>query len=200
MVTRRQMIAGISILAFVGISAAPARALTEDDAVQLVEATVQDLRDLLALPGTVDVRAPRLRSVMENRAALPRIAQFAAGLTWRSMTDAQKARYVPAFAHYVSTVYARRFEQFTGSPVIAIGRSIDAGRKGVVVETTIAQPGSEAVSVDWLISDRGGSVQVVDLVVEGVSLAATEREEIGSRLESRGGDIDALITHLEGIS
>jgi len=50
--------------------------------------------------------------------------------------------------------------------------------------------------VEWLVSDQPGHPVVADIVIEGVSLLITQREEIGGMLEARGGDVEKLIADL----
>lgn len=174
----------------------PALALTTDEAKSHVSATVDELKALLRISGTADSRAPELRRIMETRANVPLIARFAAGRAWREMSEAQQAKFVDAYARFLSVTYARRFDEYSGDPDISIGRAIDAGKKGILVESPIGQPNGQPIAVEWLVSDRGGQVEIVDIIIEGVSMAATQRDEIGQMLQTRGGDVEALIRDL----
>jgi phospholipid transport system substrate-binding protein len=58
------------------------------------------------------------------------------------------------------------------------------------------RPDEAPIAVDWLVTDRPGRTVVADIVIEGVSMLVTEREEIGSMLEARGGDVEKLIADL----
>jgi phospholipid transport system substrate-binding protein len=113
------------------------------------------------------------------------------------MTPGQQQQYVAAFADYISNAYAQRFSEYAGDPDIRMGRVIDAGQKGMLVETPIHQEG-KPIAVEWLVSDRGGRVEIIDIIIEGVSMATTQREEIASMFQRRGQDVDALITGLQG--
>lgn len=194
--TRRNVIAGAGAIGLAAMSG-PALALTEGEARALVEQTLDELLAMLQTPGDLSVRAPALRKVMEKRANMPLIAKFAAGRVWREMNEDQQARYSDAFSHFVSETYARRFVDFEGDPNIRIGNVIDAGRKGMLVETPLQTPAGETIAVEWLVSDRGGRVEVIDMVVEGISMATTQREEIGAMFDSKGGDVEALISSLK---
>jgi phospholipid transport system substrate-binding protein len=114
------------------------------------------------------------------------------------MSPAQQQRFVDAFSNYVANAYAKRFSEYSGDPDIYIGKVIDAGKKGYLVESPIRQENGQPIDVEWLVSDRGGKVQVVDIIIEGVSLATTQREEIASMFQRRGQDVDALISGLAG--
>lgn len=195
--TRRDLIAGGVAAATAAAVAGPALALTEDQARSVIQATIDDLLAFLKGPGTAASRASQLRAIMERRANMPQIAKFSAGRVWLEMSEAQRARYQEAFAAFVSTTYARRFEEFTGNPNVAISQVINAGNKGFLVQTPVRPPQGEVLVIEWLVSDRGGRVEIVDIVVEGISLATTQREEIAALFESKGRSVDALIAELE---
>ena len=193
--SRRDFFAGV-FLSGLAASIVPAFALTQGDATAHIEKTIGDIKALLRQPGTGESRAPQLQAIMEQRANVPLLARFSAGRAWREMNDAQKNDYGEAFSKYIAVTYSRRFDEYSGDPDISVGRTIDAGRKGILVQSPINVPNGEPIAVEWLVSDRGGRVEIVDLIIEGISMAATQREEIGAMLDKRGGDIDALIAHL----
>jgi len=176
-----------------------ALALTADEASQAVKSTIDALLELVRSPGDADSKAARLNDIMDKHAAMPQIARFAAGVAWRSMNDDQQQRFVPAFGKFLSTVYARRFQEYSGAPLdnaYAVGAVRDAGAKGMLVTTTIKRPDGPPVDVDWLVSDKPGHPVIADIVIEGVSMLITQRDEIGAMLEKRGGDVDKLIQDL----
>lgn len=195
MLTRRQLLASLAATgAFAG--AGRAFALTEGEARALVEVTIRELKVLLREPGTGRSRAEQLRAIMETRANVPLLARFVAGRTWREMSDDQQQRFTAAYSKFLAITYSRRFDEYSGDPNINLGRTIDAGRKGMLVESPITPPSGPPIAVEWLVSDRGGKVEIVDIVIEGISMAATQRDEIGAMIDKRGGDVEALIADL----
>ncbi|MEO1490992.1 MAG: ABC transporter substrate-binding protein [Pseudomonadota bacterium] len=196
--SRRHFLAGSSVCA--ALTATHAWALDEAVARGHVEKTIGDLRTLLQTPSGTNGRAPGLLRIMETRANVPLIARFSAGRAWREMSEDQKSRFTTAFGHYISVTYARRFDEYSGDPNISVERVIDAGRKGFLVQSPIRPENGQTISVDWLVSDRGGRVEVVDLVIEGISMATTQREEISAMIAKRGGDIERLISDLAATS
>ena len=197
MMFQRRSVIALAMGAVMGLMAPSAMALSQDEARAHVEKTIAELKSLLSKSGTSASRAPDLRKIMESRANLPLIAKFSAGRAWRDMNDGQQSRFTEAFAHFVSNTYARRFDEYSGDPQIEIGKTVDAGRKGILVETLMSQASGQPIVVEWLVSDRGGRVEIVDMVVEGISMAVTQREEVGAMLDKRGGDVEALIADLE---
>ncbi|MEM9061731.1 MAG: ABC transporter substrate-binding protein [Pseudomonadota bacterium] len=171
-------------------------ALSEDEARAHVQTTIEEILALLREPGSGESRAPKLQAIMERRANMPLLAKFSAGRNWRDMSSGDQTEFVSAFSKYVSVTYARRFDEYSGDPKIVVGKTIDAGRKGILVESPIELPDREPIAIEWLVSDRGGRIEIIDLIIEGISMAASQREEINAMLEKRNGDVKALIAHL----
>ena len=200
MIARRAVLqlAGAALgLAAAGVFVpAPAFALAEDQAKALVQQTVDEVLDLVQAPGSGEEKSARLRSIMERRAALPQIARFAAGPVWRGMSEDQQDRFVDAFSDYISKIYARRFQEYSGEKVI-VSRAVDAGRKGILIESSVSQPrGGQPIPVSWLVTDRGGEARIADIIIEGVSMVTTQRDEVGAMFDRNGADVDKLIDAL----
>jgi phospholipid transport system substrate-binding protein len=188
------------IAVFAGLAPSLSHALSEDEASDHVRLTINEVSALIDGSGDKTAKARGLLEIMETRAAMPQIARFAAGHSWRGMSDDQQSRFVSAFGPFLSTIYAGRFTEYAGGESsgepFKMGRVVDAGRKGMLVKTTIQQAGEASVDVEWLVTDRPGRVVIADIVIEGISMLVTEREEIGGMLEARGGDVDKLIADL----
>lgn len=179
------------------LAAVPSRALAldGDTAKAHVRAAVDEVLALAAQPGAPESKADPLEAVLRKYAAMPQIARFSAGVAWREMSDDQKGRFVDAFAHFLSVIYARRFSEYSGEQV-KVGRAEDAGRRGLRVSSEVTQSSGGPIVVDWMVSDRPGRVVITDIIIEGVSLLVTQREEIGAMLSDRGGDLERLISDL----
>lgn len=190
----------LTVASFGGLAPRPALALAEDEARAVVQQAVDEVLALVRESASAADKAVKLQVVMERRAALPQIARFAAGRVWREMSDEQQARFVSAFSSYISRIYARRFQEYSGETV-SLSRAVDAGKKGILVQSAVSQPaGGAPIAVDWLVSDRGGQgARIVDIVIEGVSLATTQRDEIGAMFDGSGSDVEKLIEKLKSV-
>ncbi len=195
-----RMVLAVIAGATAGLAPSLSHALSEDEATAHVQITIDEISALVDSPGDSASKASRLLAIMERRAAMPQIARFAAGIAWRGMNDDQQTRFVTAFGKFITRIYAARFQEYAGNAqsgeTFRMGRVIDAGRKGMLVKTSIIRTGAAPVMVEWLVTDRPGRVVITDFVIEGISMLITEREEIGGMLEARGGDVDKLIADL----
>lgn len=162
-----------------------------------VQATLDEILALVAMQGDADSKAPRLREIVERRAALTQIARFSAGVAWRDMTPDQQTRYTDAFANYFSRIYARRFQGYA-DPTVTIDGTVDAGDKGILVKSRFLRSDGPPVFFEWLVTDRTGEARIADIIVEGVSTVVTQRNEI-SALISSSSDMESFIDRLNSI-
>ncbi len=134
--------------------------------------------------------------LLGSYADMPAIGASVLGQPWRGASAAQKSAFISAFQSYLATKYGRQFGDFAGTSITVTGGR-DAGRAGVLVNTVATRPGRDSVSVDWQVSDRSGKPKAVNLIIEGVSMLANERAEVGAMLDAQGGSIDGLVAELK---
>ena len=176
----------------------PAAALTTTAAEKFVADLVDDLVKIVSTSSPGNPRADAFLALFRRTAALDAIGRFTLGVHWRSMSDAQRKAFLDAFERYASRVYTNRLGDYKGQSVEVTG-SQDVGRRGILVKSVLKQPNQQDVALEWLVSDRNGSPQVVDIVAEGVSLSIAQREEFAAMLEQRSGDYDRFIADLDAL-
>ena len=191
------------LLAAIGwVGVWPARALDVEAARRHVEATIEQILQLIRANQPRAETTKILREIFEESTALEQLARFTLGRPWGQMSTNERARFTETFSNYVAFLYAGFFRKFEGDiedlrAVVNILGSEDVGRKGVLVHTEIRPFRQLGISIDWLISDRSGKIAISDLRIEGISLAITQREIISAMLDARGGDVDSLIADLK---
>jgi phospholipid transport system substrate-binding protein len=185
-----------ALMAFAPVSAV---ALTTDEAEVLTEQVVDEILGFAKSERTLDEKIMAFRNAMDRYADMPSIARFALGITWRQASDDQKEAYTVAFGDYLAQKYGQQFERFDNHEIEVTG-ALDIGRRGIVVNSELLRTGEAPVIVEWQFSDRSGEALLVDIVVEGLSLLQTERQEIASKLDARGGDLDQLIADLPTVN
>ncbi len=171
-------------------------ALTETQAADLIKRVVADVLSIINSGKSEAAMLKDFEAIFRDYADVPTIARYCLGAPWRTATAAQQAAYMAAFQTYVSRKYGRQFRKFAGATVKII-KSRDAGRLGILVETSMTLQNQSPFSVEWNVSDRSGQDKFINLIVEGISMLATERTEVGSMLEAVQGNIDKLIVNLK---
>jgi phospholipid transport system substrate-binding protein len=121
------------------------------------------------------------------------IGRFVLGKHWRELTPEQRAEYLDVFSEYVLQTYSRRLGGYAGQTFAVIGAR-PAGQQDAVVQTRIDQPSGPPILADWRVRPSAGGYRIVDVMVEGVSMAVTQRSEFGAVVQRDGvaGLIEAL--------
>jgi phospholipid transport system substrate-binding protein len=172
-----------------------ARAAATDDATALVGSLSAELTRLVNSGRRASQLYGEFERLLVRYADMPAVAASVLGPPWRGASAAQKQSFVAAFQGYLARKYGAQFEEYRNAS-IEVGAAKDGGRAGVLVSSRVLRPGQEAIAVDWQISARSGRPKVVNLVIEGVSMLASERAEIAAMLEAEKGSLDGLTDEL----
>lgn len=194
---RRSFMAAAVATSAVLASANVSHAISDADAETLVRSVTDRVIRLITAPTDRTTKEEAFKSLMEESADLRQVAGFAVGRYARSMSPAQKDRYVEAFKSFIARTYVKRFDEYQGE-TISVLRTRDGGNRGVLVESEIARAGQPPLAVGWLVNDRSGRPLIADLQVEGISMAQSQRSEFTAMIDERSGNIDRFIADLEG--
>ena len=165
-------------------------------------AFVQDLGDqaIDTLTGpdvTPAIRAERFRSLLAQNFDVPAIGKTVLGRYWKVATDEERGEYLKLFEDFLVANYAKRFAEYTGQKFKVRGVRSEGGDL-MTVQTLIQTPdGGEPARLDWLMRDAGSAYKILDLKIEGISMAETHRSEFASVIQSKGGKVAGLIEALK---
>ncbi|MFA6280271.1 MAG: ABC transporter substrate-binding protein [Bdellovibrionales bacterium] len=139
-------------------------------------------------------RNTQFRNMLRETFDLPTIARFVLGRnSWATATPEQQKEYMDLFETLVVKTYSDRFALYTGEG-FKVRSSVPEGDKDVIVTSDITHPdGSAPTTVTWRVRERDGKMGILDVVVEGVSMSVTQRQEYSSVIQRNGGDISALL-------
>jgi len=124
------------------------------------------------------------------------IGRFAMGRFWRVATPAQQQAYNGLYEKMIIDVYTARFNKYSGQSFDVTESRLDPSGD-IVVRSKIISKNSAPVSVDWRVRSKGGSYRVIDVMVEGVSMAVTQRNDFAGIIQQGGGTVDALLDYLK---
>jgi len=142
-------------------------------------------------------REKRFRQLLRANFDLQRIARFVLGHHARQAGPDQMHEFMALYEDLMTLTYARLFAQYSGE-TFAVKRVTESegGRYAMVMSEVRLPSDKDTVALDWQVLTEGDRHAVVDLRVEGVSLAVTQRDEFGAVLDRHNGDIGALLDNL----
>ncbi len=190
--------AGLLTLVLIAYAVSPVHA-TERQAD--AETFIRDLASsglamLQAKDATDAERELEFRRLVRLGFALDTIGQFVAGRHWRKMRNAQQAEFQDLFAEWLMSSYGRRLGGYGGQTLETLGSiALNNSAGDVVVRTRILHPdGRPPFAADWRVRAIAGELKIIDVIVEGVSMAAAQRAEFDSVVRKVG--VEGLLANL----
>lgn len=138
-------------------------------------------------------RESRFRRLLDDGFDLPFIGRFVLGRYWRKATPGQRVAFQRAFGQYVVKTYASRLGHFAGETLKVLSERV-AGRKDVLVFARIDRPRGPPIKISWRVRTTGKRYRVIDVMVEGISMAVTQRSEFTAYIRRNG--IENLVVRL----
>lgn len=136
-----------------------------------------------------------LRQILDKSIDMKTIGRFALGKTWREIDDDQKERYLGLFRDYVLYSYSKRLLTYAGETFSVVQSK--PVRRDALVYTLINQPSGQPLKTYWRIRYKDESYHVIDVIVEGISMAVTQRSEFRTVIRQRG--VEGFFESLESI-
>ncbi len=180
----RTMMAVAVAVGVLGARPAAAADGSEQFIAKLGQETVSILGDKSMSTAT---RHQRLKQILEENFDLPYLARLALGRSYRRLDAQQRQTYQGLFERYLLTAYGAKFDTYGGQTLEVTG-STKASDGDRIVRSEIVQPQGQPVDVEWRVRDEQGKPQIIDVIVAGVSLVVTQRNEFASLVQQRGID------------
>jgi phospholipid transport system substrate-binding protein len=182
------------VIALAPAMSAPAGAAA--DPAQFIKTMGQKAINELTGPNVTEAeRQERFRELFTESFDVPTIGKFVLGRYWRTATDAERAEFLKLFEDFIVKSYAVRFADYAGESFDV--QNTTGGNDGAsVVHSRINRKGAETIRVDWRVQQNQDRLAITDVVVEGVSMAVTQRSEFASVIQSKGGKVAGLIDAL----
>ena len=114
---------------------------------------------------------------------------------WVSASDEQKTRFVNAFIQLVINSYAKGLALYEGQTFVFSDPKMSKSGKTAVVRSSMDQPGSTPIVIDYKLSNKTGSWKIIDLTIEGVSMIKSYKSQFAPNLAKLG--LEKFIVDLE---
>jgi phospholipid transport system substrate-binding protein len=139
-------------------------------------------------------RISRFRSLFTTAVDLPAISHRVLARYWSRATPAQQTEFLKLFEDVVVLTWSVRFKDYGEDLKHYVVNVIDDGERGLTVESRVDRPHQPPIALQWrLRRDEANGFRVVDLVVEGVSMAITYRDEYAAVIRANNDQIEGLL-------
>ncbi|MDF2367674.1 phospholipid-binding protein MlaC [Sneathiella sp.] len=136
----------------------------------------------------------RFETFLDSSFDMKRIGRFVLGQYWRDATSAEQTEFLKVFRDYMVTSYAEKIGSYSGEN-LEIKDATSLNDKESLVHSVIVRPSGPPIKLDWRVRKTNDGEKIVDVIIEGISMAQTHRSEFASVVSQSG--VDGLIKKLE---
>ena len=143
----------------------------------------------------------KLKIIAKETVDIRGVGFYSLGSVRKDLNDEQKNTYSNLFEHYFLKSFASRLAEYTNPEIEVKSKQILNNNYTIVNSILIATNDRPEVKIDWRVYTKNPDNPLIrDLIIEGLSLARTQKEEFGSILNSNDGNINSLFKILEEFS
>ena len=166
-----------------------------------VQSTVNRAADTLGGNLSKEERIEELKKIAKDTVDIRGIGFYSLGSHRKGLSDEKKEEYSKVFENYFMTSFSSRLAEYS-NPVIEVNSKEKINENYTLVSSTlVATEKRPAIKIEWRIYTKNPDKPLIrDLIIEGLSLARTQKEEFNSIIQSAGGDIEALLANLRNFS
>ena len=163
-----------------------------------VQSTVNRASKLLSEDLSKDQKIEELKLIAKDTVDIKGIGLYTLGSKRKTLNDDQKSKYSELFEQYFLKSFSSRLAEYS-NPEINVYNKEKLNENYTIVNSTLKATNERPeIKIDWRIYTKIADKPLIrDLIIEGLSLARTQKEEFNSVLQSNEGDINALFKTLE---
>ena len=167
----------------------------------LINNIVDEAALILSSEDPVESKIIKLNAIAERSVDIDGIGMYTLGKFRKSITDEQQSKYKKLFRSYFLKSFSSRLVDYTNPRINVVSQKKINDKYTIVSSVLEATSKRPQVKIDWRIYTKNPERPLIrDLIVEGLSLARTQKEEFASILSSNKNDINALFKSLEEFS
>ena len=166
-----------------------------------VQSTVNRASKLLSENISKEEKIKKLKQIAKDTVDIEGIGFYTLGSARKNLSEKEKKEYSEKFEDYFLKSFASRLAEYTNPEIDVFSKEILNKNYTIVNSTLKATKERPEIKIDWRIYTKNPDRPLIrDLIIEGLSLARTQKEEFASILSSNNNDINALFKTLEEFS
>ena len=166
-----------------------------------IQSTVNRASQVLSENISKEEKINKLKLIAMETVDIKGVGFYSLGSARKSLSNEQKSTYSNLFKNYFLKSFSSRLAEYTNPEIEVKNKQILNDNYTIVNSILIATDDRPEVKIDWRVYTKNSENPLIrDLIIEGLSLARTQKEEFTSILNSNDGDINALFKILEEFS
>ena len=166
-----------------------------------VQSTVNRASKILSENLSKDEKINKLKIIAEETVDIRGIGFYTLGSVRKNLDDSQKKKYSKLFREYFLKSFSSRLSEYTNPEIDVLSKEVLSENYTIVNSLLKGTSERPEVKIDWRVYTKNPENPLIrDLIIEGLSLARTQKEEFASILNSNDNKIEALFKTLEEFS
>ena len=168
---------------------------------KFVQSTVNKASQVLSKNISKEEKMNGLKIIAKKTVDITGIGFYSLGSARKNLDDTQKRVYFDLFEKYFLKSFSSRLSEYTNPKIEVKGEKVINRNYTIVNSVLVSTSERPEVKIDWRIYTKNPDNPLIrDLIIEGLSLARTQKEEFASILSSNDGDIKTLFKTLENFA
>ena len=166
-----------------------------------IQSTVNRASQILSKNISKDEKMNSLKIIAKETVDIRGIGFYSLGSTRKILNENQKQKYFDLFEDYFLKSFSSRLSEYTNPKIEVQNKNVINRNYTIVNSVLVGTQDRPEVKIDWRVYTKNPENPLIrDLIIEGLSLARTQKEEFASILSSNDGDINALFKTLENFT
>ena len=166
-----------------------------------VQSTVNRASHILSKSISKEKKIEELKKVAKETVDIRGVGFYSLGAARKELNEKQKKQYLDLFENYFLKSFSSRLAEYTNPEIDVKGKEVINENYTIVNSVLVATSNRPEVKIDWRVYTKNSDNPLIrDLIIEGLSLARTQKEEFASILNSNDRDINDLFKILDEFS
>ena len=163
-----------------------------------VQQTVDSAAKALDQSLSKELKIIKLKKIAKKTVDIEGIGFYSLGKHRKNISDEQRKEYLDIFTQYFLKSFSSRLAQYSDPKIIVESQKKLNEKYTMVSSVLIATEDKPEIKIDWRVVTKNiDQPLIIDVIIEGVSLAKVQKEEFNSIIQSNDGDINALFINLK---
>ena len=168
------------------------------DPKQFIQKIVDEAKEILVDSNSDKYKSDKLTEIALATVDINGVGYYTLGSYRKDLTEEQKKEYTILFNKYFLKTFVSRLTDYSEPKINVVSAEKKNEKYTIVSSILLATEKRAEVKIDWRVYTKNPNKPLIrDLIIEGLSLARTQKEEFSSIIESNDGDINALFSKLK---
>ncbi len=190
----------VAVIGLIAVNSSDAFAKDDKKAEEFISKLGSDAISLLSDKSlSKSAKKTKFTKILDSKFNISTIGRFALGKYWKKATDAEKIEYQKSFRSMIINTYTDRLSEYNDQEFRITGSNVKTKRDSLV-RSEIVQDNGPNLRIDWRVRNKAGKLQVIDVIVEDISMSVTQRSDFASTIQRGGGKVSAVIKSLKELN